>query len=130
MSFQMPKTVKEVVTNIHTKKYLLPAIRREVVWRVDQITRLFDSLMRDYPIGTFLFWHVSKENVHKYQFYEFLREYHEKDCRHNPKADVSGENDITGGIILRLFPKGTYTLTCYHPRRMKMKPICFMILHF
>jgi uncharacterized protein with ParB-like and HNH nuclease domain len=95
MSFQMPKTVREVVTNIHTKKYLLPAIQREVVWNVDQITRLFDSLMRDYPIGTFLFWHVSKENVHKYQFYEFLREYHEKDCRHNTKADVTGEDDIT-----------------------------------
>ncbi len=95
MSFQMPNTVKEVVTNIHTKKYLLPAIQREVVWSVDQITRLFDSLMRDYPIGTFLFWHVSKANVHKYQFYEFLREYHEKDCRHNTKADVTGEDDIT-----------------------------------
>ncbi|SIO07396.1 Protein of unknown function DUF262 [Sulfurivirga caldicuralii] len=95
MSFQTPITVKEAVENIHAKKYLLPAIQREVVWEVDQITRLFDSLMRDYPIGSFLFWHVEKKNVGQYQFYEFVRDYHERNMCHNPKADVSGEDDIT-----------------------------------
>ncbi len=96
MSFQTPITVKEAVENVHAKKYLLPAIQREVVWEVDQIARLFDSLMRDYPIGSFLFWHVDKKNTGRYQFYEFVREFHERDSRHNPKADVSGEDDITG----------------------------------
>ena len=96
MSFQTPITIKESVDNIHAKRYLLPAIQREVVWEVDQITRLFDSLMRDYPIGSFLFWHVEKKNTSRYQFYEFVREYHEKDSPHNPKANVSGEDDITG----------------------------------
>ncbi len=96
MSFQTPITIKEAVENIHAKKYLLPAIQREVVWDVDQITRLFDSLMRDYPIGSFLFWHVEKRNAANYQFYEFVREYHEKDNPHNQKANVSGEDDITG----------------------------------
>jgi len=62
MSFQTPITVKEATEQIHAKKYLLPAIQRDVVWKVDQITRLFDSLMRDYPIGSFLFWHVDKKN--------------------------------------------------------------------
>jgi uncharacterized protein with ParB-like and HNH nuclease domain len=94
MSFQTPITVKEAVENIHAKKYLLPAIQREVVWKVDQIARLFDSLMRDYPIGSFLFWRVEKKNVRQYQFYEFVRNYHERQSRHNPKADVSGEDDI------------------------------------
>lgn len=96
MAFQTPITVKEAVENVYTKKYLLPAIQREVVWEVDQITRLFDSLMRDYPIGSFLFWHVDKTKTGQYQFYEFVREYHEKTSRHNPKANVSGEDDITG----------------------------------
>jgi uncharacterized protein with ParB-like and HNH nuclease domain len=95
MSFQTPITVKEAVEHIHAKKYLLPAIQREVVWDVDQITRLFDSLMRDYPIGSFLFWHVPREKVGDYQFYEFVRDYHERNRRHNPKANVSGEDDIT-----------------------------------
>jgi len=96
MSFQTPITVKEAVEHIHAMKYLLPAIQREVVWEVDQITRLFDSLMRDYPIGSFLFWHVEKKNVGRYQFYEFVRNYHERNMCHNSKANVSGEDDITG----------------------------------
>jgi uncharacterized protein with ParB-like and HNH nuclease domain len=96
MSFQTPITIKEAVENIHRKKYLLPAIQREVVWDVDKIARLFDSLMRDYPIGSFLFWKVDKENAKKYKFYEFMRDYHEKDNCHNPKASVSGQDDIIG----------------------------------
>jgi hypothetical protein len=95
MPFQTPITVKEAVEHIHAKKYLLPAIQREIVWDVDQITRLFDSLMRDYPIGSFLFWHVPREKVGDYQFYEFVRDYHERNRRHNPKANVSGEDNIT-----------------------------------
>ena len=68
MAYQIPITVKEAVENVYAKKYLLPAIQREVVWQVDQITRLFDSLMRDYPIGSFLFWHVDKNKTGGYQF--------------------------------------------------------------
>jgi uncharacterized protein with ParB-like and HNH nuclease domain len=47
MAFQTPITVKEAIGNIYAKKYLLPAIQREVVWDTAQIERLFDSLMRD-----------------------------------------------------------------------------------
>ncbi len=95
MSFQTPITVKEAVDNVHAKKYLLPAIQRELVWSTEQIERLFDSLMRDYPVGSFLFWYVEKRRSHDYQFYEFIRDYHQRDRSHNPKADVSGEDDIT-----------------------------------
>ena len=95
MAFERPITVKEAVESIHAKKYLLPAIQREVVWDVEQITKLFDSLMRDYPIGSFLFWHVERKNSGKYQFYEFMRAFHEIKNRHNLKANVSGQDDIT-----------------------------------
>ncbi|HAU40130.1 TPA: hypothetical protein DCW56_04330 [Candidatus Peregrinibacteria bacterium] len=30
----------------------MPAIQREFVWEPEQITKLFDSLMRGYPIGS------------------------------------------------------------------------------
>jgi uncharacterized protein with ParB-like and HNH nuclease domain len=96
MSFQAPITVKEALENIDQKRYLLPAIQREVVWGVEQIERLFDSLLRDYPIGSFLFWHVERRNAGNFQFYEFVREFHERDNRHNPKANVSGKDDVTG----------------------------------
>ena len=70
MAFQVPITVKEAISKIHSKTYLLPAIQREVVWDTAQIERLFDSLMRDYPIGTFLFWMVKRKQTGKYQFYD------------------------------------------------------------
>jgi len=95
MAFVEPISIKDAVDSVHTKKYLLPAIQREFVWSTQQIERLFDSLMRDYPISTFLFWEVEKKNISKYQFYEFVREYHERDNTHNPKANIDGESGIT-----------------------------------
>lgn len=94
MAYQTALTIAEVVNDIHRKKYLLPAIQREFVWGTDQIERLFDSLMRDYPISSFLFWGVEKEKVNDFEFYEFLRQYHERKQVHNPKANVSGEEGV------------------------------------
>ena len=95
MSYETALKISDVVNNIHKKKYLLPAIQREFVWNTYQIERLFDSIMRNYPISSFLFWQVDKESVKDFEFYEFLREFHERDRRHNSKADVSGEEGIT-----------------------------------
>ena len=94
MSYETALKISEVINNIHNKKYLLPAIQREFVWNTYQIERLFDSVMRGYPISSFLFWQVEKENVNDYKFYEFLREFHERDKRHNTKANVNGEEGI------------------------------------
>jgi uncharacterized protein with ParB-like and HNH nuclease domain len=115
MPFERPITIKEAIDNIDKNKYLLPAIQREFVWSSSQIERLFDSLMRDYPIGSFLFWRLEKENVQDYQFYHFIRNYHERDLKHLPKANIKGESDIISildgqqrltGLYLGL--KGTY----------------------
>ncbi|MFC1906755.1 DUF262 domain-containing protein [Chloroflexota bacterium] len=95
MPFKTPITIKEAVNSIHGRKYLLPSIQRELVWDVDQITALFDSLMRDYPIGSFLFWKVDGDQKNNFQFYEFIREYHEVNSKHNPKASVDGLGEIT-----------------------------------
>ena len=94
MSYQTALPIANVIKDIHAKKYLLPSIQREFVWNPAQIEKLFDSLMRDYPISSFLFWKVSKDRVKDFQFYEFLRSYHEKNNRHNPKANVKGEEEI------------------------------------
>ena len=88
-------TVKSVIEKIYQKAFLLPAIQREFVWSPEQIIKLFDSLMRDYPIGSFLLWKVNEENIDKFDYYELIRDYHEKKKKSNPKANVSGENKIT-----------------------------------
>ena len=95
MAFQTPLTIREVISNIDTKKYLLPSIQREFVWSTSQITRLFDSLMRGYPINSFLFWEVDKDNTKEFRFYEFLRDYHQRKNRHNEKASLNGCENIT-----------------------------------
>ncbi len=60
--------IKDVITGIN-RDYFLPAIQREFVWETDQIEKLFDSILGDYPIGSFLFWKVDEKN--KEQWYLF-----------------------------------------------------------
>ena len=95
MAFQTPITIKSTVRHIQQNKYVIPAIQREFVWNSDQITRLFDSLMRGYPIGSFLFWKVNKDHLRHYKFYGFLGNYHQRDNRHNQQIDINGEEGIT-----------------------------------
>ena len=49
------KTIEAIMTEIKKGIMYLPAIQRKYVWGDSQITRLMDSIMRGYPIGTFLF---------------------------------------------------------------------------
>lgn len=94
MAYETPITIKKAIENIRKRYYVLPSIQREFVWETEQIERLFDSLMRDYPISTFLFWKVDKSKIKDFQFYEFLKNYHEKDSKHNHKADLGNEEDV------------------------------------
>lgn len=41
----------------------MPAFQRQYVWSMEQIEKLWDSILLDYPIATFLFWHVDDDNV-------------------------------------------------------------------
>jgi hypothetical protein len=120
MAFQTPITVKEAIANIYAKKYLLPAIQREVVWDTAQIERLFDSLMRDYPIGSFLFWMVKRKQTGNYQFYEFVRDYHEKDNPHNAKANVSGQADIVKTRVATFYLISSFSRTKRLTNQRKM----------
>ncbi len=82
--YQTGGTIKETIEHIQRHEYVLPAIQREFVWTPEQIQRLFDSLMQGYPFGTFLLWKVKAENSSQYRFYDFVREYHERNNPHCP----------------------------------------------
>ena len=94
LSFQTPVTVGEILQGIHRKEYLLPAIQREFVWDADQVRRLVDSLMRGYPIGSFLIWKVSHETASSYAFYDFLTDYHARDHPYATRAVVPAGQSI------------------------------------
>jgi uncharacterized protein with ParB-like and HNH nuclease domain len=115
MAYETPITIAEVMKNISADRYVLPSIQREYVWDTDQIETLFDSLMRNYPIGTFLFWEINKEHVNDYDFYGFIRNYHEKKFEHNKKINLKGSDGVTAVLdgqqrltSIYLGLKGTY----------------------
>jgi hypothetical protein len=95
MPFQMPIKIADVLLGIQTNKFVLPAIQREFVWRQPQIARLFDSLLRGYPIGSFLFWNVDDQHVGDFKFYGFIRDYHELTAPHCPVLDLPSDKGVT-----------------------------------
>lgn len=56
-------TIYEALEHIRNGKYVMPAFQRQYVWSMEQIEKLWDSILLDYPIATFLFWHVDDNNV-------------------------------------------------------------------
>lgn len=66
------------LNRVADKKYLIPSLQRKYVWKEAQIYSLLDSIMQDYPFGTFLFWNIKKHednNLNSNKFYQFLEIY-------------------------------------------------------
>ena len=55
-------TIYEVIQNIKDGKYVMPAFQRQYVWSMEQIEKLWDSILLDYPIATFLFCSLQKRS--------------------------------------------------------------------
>ena len=68
---------------IDTGQIKLPMFQREFVWEKEQSAKLIDSILKGFPIGTFIFWKTREE----------LRSYKE----------------IVGNHTLPETPKGDYT---------------------
>ncbi|MGH9315518.1 MAG: GmrSD restriction endonuclease domain-containing protein [Thermoanaerobaculia bacterium] len=51
-----PLKVRELLDEIARGEVLLPEIQRAYVWKGPQVTKLIDSLYRDYPAGQILLW--------------------------------------------------------------------------
>mgnify|MGYP005738051403 CR=1 FL=1 len=94
MGFQTPITIEKALQRIATHQFVLPAIQREFVWKPAQICRLFDSLMRGYPIGSFLFWQVDQKNTRQFSFYDFVLNYHQWLHPHCPRLSLTGERSV------------------------------------
>jgi uncharacterized protein with ParB-like and HNH nuclease domain len=97
--FEKPITIKEAIDNIDSREYLLPALQRQFVWGSDQIEVLFDSIMRDYPINSFMLWKVTDPSIkNNLKFYEFLKYYREKYNDLNPEFNTVGYRDFCAVI--------------------------------
>lgn len=93
----IPVRVSDIIRQVNRDIYL-PAIQREFVWGTDRIERLFDSIMADFPIGSFLYWKLEQKNKDEWPVYEFIRDF-DGESPHNPPANMAG---ITKDVILVL----------------------------
>ena len=93
--YQQGGTIKKVLDSIASHEYVLPAIQREFVWSTKQICALFDSLMQGYPFGEFLFWRIEPQKSALYRYYDFVRDYHQRDAPHCPDLGVLPNRPLT-----------------------------------
>ncbi|TPH63496.1 DUF262 domain-containing protein [Helicobacter pylori] len=138
MGVFLDKSIKDVVDELNVR-YFLPNIQREYVWlkKADEkkIEQLFDSILRGYPIGSFLFWKLQKEDIAKsdeqdsdklnFQLYKFIENYDERKP-HNEKIRIEqirrddlyivldGQQRLTS---LYIGLKGTRTLRKKHAKK-------------
>lgn len=91
--YQTAISLGEAVNRISRRELLLPAIQREFVWDPEQIQNLWDSLLRDYPIGSFLFWKVPAALHSEVRIYDFVTDFDVR-ASHNIEVKVPAEMPI------------------------------------
>lgn len=114
--FAKPIKIIDAIESIVSRKYLLPAIQRRFVWSSDKVEALFDSILRGYPINSFMFWSIQSDAVkNQFKFYEFLTTYREFFRENNLDIDTKGLPDFYAVIdgqqrltSIYLGLKGTY----------------------
>jgi hypothetical protein len=115
MGHKEPMTIAAALRLIQKNELILPAIQREFVWKPSQVIKVFDSIMRGYPVGSFLSWRVLPETISRFMFYGFMREYSAFDKRHNPVVDIPANREVTAVLdgqqrltSLNIGLRGTY----------------------
>lgn len=114
-------TIGRVLDQIN-RSYFLPAIQRPYVWQPEQIVALFDSLLKGYPISSFLFWDIRPECRADWEIYKFVENFRHGDT-HNEMAEPDGR-DVTlvldgqqrlTSLLIGL--RGTYSVRTKYGRR-------------
>jgi len=113
-------TIAKIINKLN-RNYFLPAIQRPYVWKPEQLIRLFDSLMKGYPISSFLFWDLKPESKQQWEIYKFVENFRYGDT-HNEIAETDGF-DVTLVLdgqqrltSLMLGLRGSYTVKAKNKR--------------
>lgn len=116
------ETVGSILSRVNHDVFI-PAIQRPYVWEPEQIVKLFDSLMRGYPINSFLFWELQPENFGDWDVYQFVRQFRQGNI-HNEEARpgtdrpavlvLDGQQRLTSLLIGLL---GSYTMRLKKARK-------------
>ena len=64
MNYKQPKPDKksysDLIDEIQKGIIKIPKFQREFVWSIDKTAKLLDSILKGYPIGTFIFWKTNE----------------------------------------------------------------------
>lgn len=67
-------SIFDAMQKISRNNFVIPAFQRSYVWTTDQVACLWDSILSDYPISTFLFWKIDKsERFEHTPFFQFIK---------------------------------------------------------
>lgn len=93
--------------------FWLPNIQRPFVWSEDQIARLFDSIMREYPISTLLVWKTKEPIKHRAFIDNYhrdikLTDFHKPENNHSKMMVLDGQQRLQS---LYIGLKGSYSGT-------------------
>lgn len=102
--------------------HFLPAIQRPFVWKQEQTLTLFDSILRGYPIGTFMFWQIDEETKEQVRIYRFIENYSGEESMNEPARTegrdvvlvLDGQQRITS-LLIGL--RGTFSTKKKHTHR-------------
>jgi hypothetical protein len=80
--------IARVIDQINHSLFL-PAIQRPFVWEPEQIVALFDSLLKGYPISSFLFWEIEPSRRSDWEIYKFIENFRQGET-HNELVEPDG----------------------------------------
>ncbi len=64
MNFEQPKPdskkYSDLINEVQKGIIKIPKFQREFVWSIDKTAKLLDSILKGYPIGTFIFWQTDE----------------------------------------------------------------------
>jgi uncharacterized protein with ParB-like and HNH nuclease domain len=109
-------TISDCIKKVNDSLFL-PDIQRPYVWSEDDIYLLFDSICRDYPINTVLFWFLEKNTLEEVAFIKRIKFLDQRFDENYPDTGaltrdhyflaIDGQQRITS-LFLTL--KGTYKI--------------------
>lgn len=84
-------TIGALLTEVN-RQYFLPAIQRPYVWNAGHVSMLIDSLLKGYPISSFMFWSVDEALKRELKIYSFIENW--RPGMQNPSASADGRDIV------------------------------------
>jgi hypothetical protein len=63
----IPDTLNNLIVAVSKGQYRIPQFQREYVWEKSKVLELFDSVYKEFPIGSFFLWKAGREFNHLFR---------------------------------------------------------------